>query len=160
LWLTLSAALPPKWPPLQVYFAILIILSFTGWTGLARVVRGKLLSLRQEDFVIAAQFSGAKTGRIIWRHMIPSFTSHIIASISMAIPGMIMGETSLSFLGLGLRPPVISWGVLLKISQNIFTISSTPWLLIPAIFVIVVVLAFNFLGDGLRDAADPYASIT
>ena len=160
LWMTLSAALPPGWPPLRIYFGITVILSLIGWTGLARVVRGKVLSLKNEDYVLAARFSGAKTRRIIVRHLIPSFASHIIASVTMAIPGMILGETSLSFLGLGLRPPVISWGVLLRDAQSIYTVMLAPWLMIPGLFVIIVVLAFNFLGDGLRDAADPYASIT
>ncbi|HPD39605.1 MAG TPA: ABC transporter permease, partial [Mesotoga infera] len=156
LWMALSAALPAHWPPLRVYFGVTIILSLIGWTGLARVVRSKFLSLREEEFVLAAKLAGAGRMRIVVRHMVPSFLSHIIASITLAIPNMILGETSLSFLGVGLRPPVISWGVLLKEAQNVRTIALTPWLLIPGIFVVAAVLAFNFLGDGLRDAADPY----
>ena len=159
LWMGLSAALPPKWSPVMTYFGITIILSFIGWTSLARVARGKILALKNEDFVVAAGFSGASTARVIGVHLIPSFFSHIIASLTLAIPSMILGETSLSFLGLGLRDPVISWGVLLFKSQNIHTIAFTPWLFIPALFVIVAVLCFNFVGDGLRDAADPYATV-
>jgi peptide/nickel transport system permease protein len=156
LWMALAAAMPQEWPPLRVYFGITVILSFLGWTGLARVVRGRFLALREEDFVMAAQLSGSGELRIILYHMVPSFLSHIIASITLAIPGMILSETSLSFLGLGLRPPVISWGVLLREAQNIRSVALAPWLLIPGIAVILVVLAYNFLGDGLRDAADPY----
>ena len=156
LWMALSAAIPQEWKITQVFFGITIILSLLGWPGMAREVRGKLLSLRQEDFVITARLDGAGKLRIILRHMIPSFLSHIIATGTLAIPGMIIGETSLSFLGIGLRPPAISWGVLLQSAQNIQAVASTPWLLLPAGFVIVAVLAFNFLGDGLRDAADPY----
>jgi peptide/nickel transport system permease protein len=150
-------AVAPHWEPLKIYFAITIILSLTGWTGLARVVRSKFLSLREEDFVVSARLAGASELRIILRHMLPSFMSHIIASVTLAIPGMILGETALSFLGLGLRPPVISWGVLLQEAQNLSVIALYVWLLIPALFVIITVLCFNFLGDGLRDAADPYA---
>ncbi|MGQ9632526.1 MAG: ABC transporter permease [bacterium] len=156
LWMALAATLPKDWSPLKVYFSITIILSIVGWCGLARVVRGKLLELREEDFIMAARIAGATDGRIIARHLLPSFISYLIVNITLAIPGMIMGETALSFLGIGLRPPVVSWGVLLKDAQNIKTISLHPWLLIPGLFVIVTVLAFNFLGDGLRDAADPY----
>ncbi len=156
LWMGLSAALPPHWPVLKVYFGIIIILSFIGWTNLARVVRGKLLSLREEDFAIAAKLAGCKEMRIITRHLLPNFLSYIIVSVSLSIPGIIIGETALSFLGLGLRPPVISWGVLLKEAQNIRSVALYPWLLIPGFAVIITVLAFNFLGDGLRDAADPY----
>jgi peptide/nickel transport system permease protein len=156
LWLALAAALPVSWPPELVYFGITIILSLVGWTGLARVVRGRFLSLREEDFVMAARFCGASEARIIFRHMVPSFLSHIIASITLAIPGMILAETALSFLGLGLRPPTISWGVLLQEAQNVQTVALFPWLLAPGVAVVVVILAFNFLGDGLRDAADPY----
>jgi peptide/nickel transport system permease protein len=156
LWLALGAALPPKWPPSYVYFAITIILSLIGWTGLARVVRGRFLALREEDFILAARLSGSSERRIIARHMIPSFTSHIIAVISLAIPGMILAETSLSFLGLGLRDPVVSWGVLLRDAQNVQSVALYPWLLSPGIAVVIIILAFNFLGDGLRDAADPY----
>jgi len=157
LWMGLAAALPLDWPPLKVYFAITIILSLRGWTGMARVVRGRFLSLREEDFVLAARLAGASEMRIILRHMVPSFLSHIIASMTLAIPDMIMGETSLSFLGLGLRPPVISWGVLLQEAQNVRSVALAPWLLLPGAAVVIAVLAFNFLGDGLRDAADPYA---
>ena len=156
LWMGLAAALPLDWPPLRVYFGITIILSFIGWTGLARVVRGRFLSLRTEDFVVAARLEGSSELRIIWRHMVPSFFSHIIASLTLAIPTMILAETSLSFLGLGLRPPVISWGVLLKEAQNIRSVATAPWLLWPGVAVVIAVLALNFLGDGLRDAADPY----
>jgi peptide/nickel transport system permease protein len=156
LWLALAAALPPQWPPLYVYFGITVILSLIGWTRLAREVRGRFIQLREEDYVLAARFAGSSQMRIIWRHMVPSFLSHIIAVMTLAIPGMILSETSLSFLGLGLRPPVISWGVLLQDAQNIQTVAIYPWLLSPAIAVIVVILAFNFFGDGLRDAADPY----
>ena len=148
--------MPPKWPPDYVYFGITIILSLLGWTGLARVVRGRFLALREEDFVLAARLSNCSEARIIFRHMVPSFASHIIASITLAVPGMILSETSLSFLGLGLRPPVISWGVLLQEAQNIQTVALFPWLLIPGAAVILIVLAFSFVGDGLRDAADPY----
>lgn len=156
LWMALSAALPANWSPLKVYFGITIILSLIGWTGLARNVRSKFLSLREEDFVLAARLSGASELRIVMRHMVPSFMSYIIASMTLSIPGMILGETSLSFLGIGLRAPVVSWGVLLQEAQNVRTIAITPWLLYPGLFVIIAVLSFNFFGDGLRDAADPY----
>jgi len=152
----LAAALPPKWPPLKVYFGITVILSTIGWCGLARVVRGKLISSREEDFAMAAKIAGASEGRIITRHLLPSFLSYLIVSLTLAIPYMILGETALSFLGIGLRPPVVSWGTLLQDAQNVRTVVLHPWLLIPGLFVIVIVLAFNFLGDGLRDAADPY----
>jgi peptide/nickel transport system permease protein len=157
LWMALAAALPPQWPPLRVYFGITLILSLIGWTGLARVVRGKLLELREEDFVMAAKLGGANDAQIILKHLLPSFMSYLIVSLTLSIPGMILGETSLSFLGLGLRPPVISWGVLLNNAQNFRTVALHPWLLIPGGFVVLVVLCFNFLGDGLRDAADPYS---
>jgi peptide/nickel transport system permease protein len=157
LWMGLSAAMPPHWPSLKVYFVITIILSLIGWTDLARMVRGKLISLREEEFVLAARFAGAGHLRIIFRHLLPSFTSHIIVTTTLAIPGMILGETALSFLGIGLRPPITSLGVLLKEAQNITTIALYPWLLIPVIFVILIVLSFNFVGDGLRDAVDPYS---
>ena len=158
LWMGLAAAMPRDWDILKIYFAITIIISLIGWTDLARVVRGKFLSIREEDFVTAAELAGASQLRIIFRHMVPAFFSHIIASTTLAIPFMIIAETSLSFLGLGLRPPAISWGVLLQDAQNIQAIAITPWLLLPAIPVVVVILAFNFMGDGIRDAADPYSS--
>ena len=156
LWMGLTAALPNDWNVTQVYFAITIIISLIGWTELARVVRGRFLSLRQDDFVMAAELLGCSKARIIFRHMVPSFVSHIIAATTLAIPAMIISETSLSFLGLGLRPPAISWGVLLQDAQNVQALAISPWLLIPVLPVIVAVLAFNFTGDGLRDAADPY----
>ncbi len=157
LWMALSAALPPTLSPIKVYFGITVILSAIGWTGLARVVRGKFMSLREEDFVMAARLAGANERRIIFQHLMPSFLSHIIVTVTLAIPGMILGETALSFLGLGLRPPVVSWGVLLKDAQQVQTLAHQPWLLVPAFAVIVTVLCFNFVGDGLRDAADPYS---
>jgi len=156
LWMGIAAAIPPRWPPLQVYFGITVILSLVGWTGLARVVRGRFLSLKNEDFVMMAELDGASTLRIIFRYLLPSFTSHIIASITLSIPHMIISETALSFLGLGLREPVVSWGVLLQDAQTVRSVISATWLLYPALFVIITVLAMNFLGDGLRDAADPY----
>jgi peptide/nickel transport system permease protein len=157
LWMALSAALPAQWPPVRVYFGITIILSLIGWTGLARVVRGRFLALREEDFVMAAKISGSSEMRIITRHMVPSFLSHIIAALTLAVPEMILAETALSFLGLGLRYPAISWGVLLQDAQNIRSVATAPWLLWPGVAVVIAVLALNFLGDGLRDAADPYA---
>ncbi len=156
LWMALAAAIPPKWPIEYTYFAITLILSLLGWTGLARVVRGRFLSLREEDFVLAARLCGAKQRRIIFRHMLPSFSSHIIAALTLAVPATILGETALSFLGLGLREPAISWGVLLQDAQNVQAVSLSPWLLLAAVPLIVTIMAFNFLGDGLRDAADPY----
>jgi peptide/nickel transport system permease protein len=156
LWMALAAALPVTWSPLLIYFGITLILGMIEWTGLARSVRSKLLSLREEDFAVAASLMGASPRRIIFRHLMPSFTSHLIASATLAVPGMILGETALSFLGLGLRPPITSWGVLLAEAQNINVVALYPWLLIPVVPVIITVLAFNFLGDGLRDAADPY----
>jgi peptide/nickel transport system permease protein len=156
LWLALAAIMPVTWSPLAVYFAITIILGLIDWTGLARAVRSKLLSLREEDYVLAAQLMGAGTPRIVGRHLIPGFMSHLIACATLTIPGMILAETALSFLGLGLRAPITSWGVLLTEAQNINVVALYPWLLLPALPVILVVLAFNFLGDGLRDAADPY----
>ena len=149
LWMALSAALPPLWSPIRVYFGITVILSIIGWTGLARVVRGKLLALREEDFVMAARISGTGEPAIVVRHMLPSFLSYLIVSLTLSIPAMILGETSLSFLGLGIRPPAVSWGALLKGAQNIRTIAQNPWLLIPGLFVVVVVLAFNFCGRRL-----------
>ena len=156
LWMGLAAALPQQWSVIKVYFAITIIISLLGWTELARVVRGRFLSLREEDFVMAARLSGAGQTRIMFRHMLPSFYSHIIAAATLAVPFMIISETALSFLGLGLKPPAVSYGVLLQQAQNVQTVALSPWLLAPAVPVIVVVLAFNFLGDGIRDAADPY----
>jgi peptide/nickel transport system permease protein len=156
LWMGLAAALPRDWSILQVYFAITIIISLLGWTELARVVRGRFLALREEDFVVSARLVGCTQMRTIFVHMVPSFMSHIIAATTLALPAMIISETALSFLGLGLRPPAISWGVLLQQAQNVQTVAISPWLMIPAIPVIVAVMAFNFLGDGLRDAADPY----
>jgi peptide/nickel transport system permease protein len=156
LWMGLAAALPNEWSVVQVYVAITVIISLIGWTELARVVRGRFLSLREEEFVMAAELSGCGRTRIILSHMVPSFLSHIIAATTLAIPAMIISETSLSFLGLGLRPPAISWGVLLQQAQNIQALAISPWLLYSAVPVIVVIIAFNFMGDGLRDAADPY----
>jgi len=156
LWMGLSAAVPQDWAVMQVYFAITVILSIFGWTGMARVVRGKFFQLREEDFVMSARIAGASEGRIMFIHMLPSFYSHIIASISLSIPGMIIGETALSFLGLGLRAPAVSFGIMLQEAQNPSTVALYPWLMFVAVPVIIIVLAFNFLGDGLRDAADPY----
>lgn len=156
LWMGIAASLPRDWSIIKIYFAITIIIAIIGWTELARVVRGRFLSLREEDFVTAAELSGAGQMRIIFRHMVPSFLSHIIAATTLAFPAIIIAETSLSFLGLGLRPPAISWGVLLQAAQQVQAVALTPWLLLPAVPVILAVLAFNFLGDGLRDAADPY----
>jgi peptide/nickel transport system permease protein len=156
LWMSLAAALPRDWPPARAYFGIVVVLSLVGWTSLARVVRGKFLSLRGEDFVIAAKLSGSSEMRIITRHLLPSFMSYVIVSITLSIPTMILSETALSFIGLGLQPPVVSWGVLLQDAQHLRALALHPWLLIPCFFVIATVLMFNFLGDGLRDAADPY----
>lgn len=156
LWLALSAILPVTWSPIWIYFGITIILGMLDWPGLARAVRSKLLALREEDYCTAAQLMGASPSRIIGRHLLPGFTSHLIASATLSIPAMILGETALSFLGLGLRPPITSWGVLLSEAQNTNVVALYPWLMLPVVPVIVVVLAFNFLGDGLRDAADPY----
>ncbi len=157
LWMALSASLPSDWSPLKVYFGITVVLSFLGWTGLARVVRGKILSLREEDYATAALLAGASQRRVMVRHLLPGFASHIIVSLTLTLPNMILGETALSFLGLGLRPPITSLGVLLKEAQNVQAVALQPWLLTPALFVIIAVLAFNFVGDGLRDAADPYS---
>ena len=156
LWMALSAALPVTWSPTLIYFGITVILGLIDWTGLARAVRGKILSLREEDFATAAQLMGASSSRIIGRHLMPSFMSHLIASATLSIPSMILGETALSFLGLGLRPPITSWGVLLNEAQNINVVALYPWLMLPVAPVIIVVLTLNFFGDGLRDAADPY----
>ena len=157
LWLALAAAIPQDWSILRTYFAITVILSLIGWTTLAREVRGRFLSMREEDFVTAARVYGSGQLRVIFRHMLPSFYSHIIAATTLAVPAIIIAETSLSFLGLGLKPPAISWGVLMYEAQNIETVSLAPWLLLPGAFVVVSVLSFNFMGDGLRDAADPYS---
>ncbi|MBV9597409.1 MAG: ABC transporter permease [Chloroflexi bacterium] len=157
LWMALAAAFPPHWPPLQVYFAISIVLSFIGWTWLARQLRGKVLSLREEEFVLASQLAGASDARIIVRHLIPSVTGHIIVISTLAIPGMILAETALTFLGIGIRPPLVSWGTLLQDAANVQTLAHAPWLLSPVIAIVITVLAFNFLGDGVRDAADPYS---
>jgi peptide/nickel transport system permease protein len=157
LWMGLSAALPITWPVIYVYFGITIILSLVSWTGMARVVRGRFLAMREEDFVLAAKLVGSSQTRIILVHMVPSFLSHIIASLTLSVPGMILSETGLSFIGLGLRPPAISWGVLLQEAQNVSAIALAPWVFFPAGAVVLAVLCFNFLGDGLRDAADPYS---
>jgi len=157
LWMAISAAVPKEWSALKVYFAITIILSLIGWTHLARRVRGKLLSLRNEDFVVAAKLAGCSDARIITRHLLPAFLSYIIVDLSVSFPYMILGETSLSFVGLGLRPPIVSWGTLLQASQNVRTIAMHPWMFIPSLFVVSAVLAFSFVGDGARDAADPYS---
>lgn len=156
MWLAMTAALPQNWRPDQVFFAITVILSLISWTTLGREVRGRFLSLREEDFVLAADLAGCSRLRIITRHMVPAFMSHIIATSTLAIPVMIISETSLSYLGMGIRPPAISWGVLLQEAQTIQTVAQAPWLLIPGLLVILAVLAFNLVGDGLRDAADPY----
>ena len=156
LYMGLASAFPREWSSEQVYFALTLILGLVGWPTLARRIRGQLLALRNEDYVVAAHLAGAGAIRIIARHLLPSFLSYIIVQLTMAIPRMILGETSLSFLGLGLQPPVVSWGVLLQGAQNVQSVAHYPWRLIPCLFVIVTVLMFNFLGDGLRDAADPY----
>lgn len=158
IWLALAAAIPKQWSSLSVYFMMTLILASMGWTGLCRVVRGKLLALREEDYARAALLAGASERRIIFVHLLPNFVSHLIASLTLAIPGMILAETSLSFLGLGLRPPIVSWGVLLQQAQSVEVVENQPWMLLPAVAVIVSVLAFNFVGEGLRDAADPYST--
>ncbi|MGF9694144.1 ABC transporter permease [Rhizobium sp. 0TCS1.26] len=160
LWMGLAAAIPVGWPPLRTYFVITLIVSLLGWTSLAREVRGKFLSLRDEDFVTAARLDGMSEIGIIFHHLVPSFMSHIIATVTLAIPTMILAETALSFLGIGLQPPIISWGVLLQEAQNIRAVAQAPWLLFtPAAAIVIAVLSLNFLGDGLRDAADPYESV-
>ncbi|MEC9490301.1 MAG: ABC transporter permease [Halanaerobiales bacterium] len=158
LWLTLAAALPANWSSLRIYIGIVVILAFLGWTGLARMVRGKIMSLREEDFVAAAVTSGSSGWWIVRKHLIPNAMSQLIVSATLSIPSMILAEASLSFLGLGIRAPMTSWGVLLQEAQNVRTIALHPWLFTPAIFIITAILAFNFLGDGLRDAADPFSS--
>ncbi len=159
LWLALASIMPPEWPLLVMYLGITIVLSLLGWTGLARVVRGKILSLREEDYAVAARLLGASHGRVLFRHLVPGFTSHIIVVLTLSVPVMILGETALSFLGLGLRPPVVSWGVMLQDTMQLQAVANYPWLLMPVMPIIVTVLAFNFLGDGMRDAADPYTSL-
>ena len=156
LWIMLAALVPNTWGIVQVYFAITTIIALLGWTGMARVVRGRFLSLREEEFITAARLAGAREGRIIFRHMLPSFMSHIIASVTLTVPAVIIAETALSFLGIGLRQPAISLGVMLVEAQNVRSIALTPWVLVPGLIVIVIILSFNFIGDGLRDAADPY----
>lgn len=158
LWMALAIAMPPRLDPVYVYFGITIILSLLRWTDLARVVRGKFLSLREEEFVVAAELDGVPRNRIIMTHMVPSFTSHIIAQMTLSIPGMILGKSALSFLNIGLRPPVVSWGVLLNKAINIVIVINKPWMLLPGLAIFITILSFNFLGDGLRDAADPYYS--
>lgn len=158
LWMTLAAAIPKNWPITKVYFAITLVLATVGWTGLARVVRGRFLSLREEEFVLAAKAAGAKELRIIIKYMFPNFFSYLIVNITLAIPGMILGETALSFLGLGLQPPAISWGVLLHDVPDLTILAQRPWQLFPSLFVVIAVLMFNFIGDGLRDAVDPYST--
>lgn len=159
IWLGLSAAIPADWSPITRYFFITLILSLVGWTELARVVRSRFLAMKTEDFVLAARLDGVSPRRIVFRHMMPSMVSHIIATVSLAVPAMILAETALSFLGLGLRPPTVSWGVLLQEAQNIRSIAQAPWLFLPGAAVCLAVLSLNFLGDGLRDAADPYANV-
>ena len=156
LWMALSAVLPVTWSPILIYFGITVILAMIDWTGLARAVRSKLLALREEEYCMAAQLMGARPSRIIGRHLMPGFMSHLIASATLSIPTMILGETALSFLGIGLRPPITSWGVLLSEAQNINVVALYPWLILPAVPVVLIILAFSFFGDGLRDAADPY----
>lgn len=158
LWIALAAVLPGDWSALKVYFAITLLLGLLNWTGLARVVRGKILSLREEDYAVAARLLGASHARVLFRHLMPGFTSHIIVALTLSVPGMILGETALSFLGLGLRPPIVSWGVMLQDCLDVKAVSYYPWLLMPVGFIVSVVLCFNFLGDGLRDAADPYGN--
>ncbi len=157
LWIAFSAAIPNRWTGIQTFFAITIILSFVGWAGLARVVRGRLISMREEDYVMAARLAGTRDGAIIRRHLLPGFMSYLVVNITLAIPGMILAETTLSFLGIGILPPDVSWGSMLQEANNLTMIFSYPWYLIPCIFVVLAVLVFNFIGDGLRDAADPYS---
>jgi len=157
LWMALAAAIPRDWTVIQTYFAITIVLAIVGWAGLARVVRGKLLALREEDYILAAQIAGVKESKIITTHLLPNFFSYLIVHLTLAIPATILGETALSFLGLGIQPPAVSWGSLLKDAQDLVTVAERPWQLIPGAFVVFAVLMFNFIGDGLRDAADPYS---
>lgn len=159
LWMALAAAFPPHWPALQVYFAISVVLSFIGWTWLARQLRGKVLALREAEFVLATQLAGGSDRRVIFRHLLPEVSGHIIVVSTLAVPGMILAETALTFLGIGIRPPLVSWGTLLQDAQNIQTLAHAPWLLAPVVFIAAAVLAFNFLGDGLRDATDPHSTI-
>jgi peptide/nickel transport system permease protein len=159
LWMALASAFPPHWPPLQVYFAISVVLSLISWTWLARQLRGKVLALREEEYVLAAQLAGGSDWRIIFKHLIPSATSHIVVIATLQVPNMILAETALTFLGIGIRPPLVSWGTLLQEAQNIQTLAHFPWLLMPVLFIATAVLAFNFLGDGLRDATDPYTAV-
>jgi peptide/nickel transport system permease protein len=158
LWIALTALLPGDWSALSIYFAITLLLSLLNWTGLARVVRGKILALREEEYAVAARLLGASHARILFRHLLPAFTSHILVALTLSVPGVILGETALSFLGLGLRPPIISWGVMLQDCMDVKAVRFYPWLLTPVVFITATVLGFNFLGDGLRDAADPYSA--
>lgn len=158
LWIALSALLPGDWSALAIYFAITLLLSLLNWTGLARVVRGKILALREEEYAVAARLMGASHSRILFRHLLPGFTSHIVVALTLSVPGVILGETALSFLGLGLRPPIVSWGVMLQDCLDVKAVRYYPWLLTPVLFIVLTVLSFNFLGDGVRDAADPYGS--
>lgn len=157
LWMALAAAIPREWTVPQTYFAMTLVLAVVGWAGLARVVRGKLLSMRDEDYALAAKGAGGSDAWIIRKHLLPGFLSFLIVHLTLAIPYMILGETALSFIGLGMQPPAVSWGVLLQDAQDIAAISHRPWQLIPGLFVVLAVLLFNFVGDGLRDAADPYS---
>jgi len=159
LWMALAAAVPRTWPVTKTYFAITIILSIVGWGGLARTVRGKLLSLREEDYVMAAEIYNASVSRLIFRYMLPNFMSYLLVNITLSIPSMILGETSLSFLGLGIQPPAVSWGALLRDAQQLVVVVDRPWQMVPGAFVVIAVLMFNFVGDGLRDAADPYSRL-
>ena len=158
LWMALSGALPHHWPVVKTYFAIVVVLSIVGWTGLARIVRGKFLAVREEDFILAAELDGAGRFRIIFKYLLPSFYSYIIASLTLSMPRMILAETALSFLGLGMQPPAVSWGVMLRDAQHVRVLATSPWMLLPAVFVVLSILVFNFVGDGIRDAADPYSS--
>lgn len=160
LWIALVAILPAEWPLLVTYLGITVVLSFLGWTGLARQVRGKILSLREEDYAVAARLMGASQRRVLFRHLVPGFVSHIIVVITITIPSMILGETALSFLGLGLREPIVSWGVMLQDAMHLQTLENYPWILAPVLAIMMTVLAFNFVGDGLRDAADPYSRVS